>query len=107
MPSKINNIDDRYFNRCVDKTATAIEKVFGIHRNEFLNPDASSIQPVVRAKAWFIFVMANVYNVPRAQITQLNIGHLQSFTFYIKKIGESHDKKDIQRLNRIYQILGL
>jgi hypothetical protein len=107
MPSKLKNLETNRFEVYVEKSAKCVETLFGIHRSEFMSCESRSIAPVVKARSWFYFILSEIYNVPRAQMVELRMNHLQSLGYYINKISESHDKKDKARLNKIYEILEL
>ena len=97
-------LPEQEFKIKVNKAASAIEIMTGIHRNEFLS-DSSHNKFTINAKRWFTFALSEILDVPRIQIT--NVGFkMHTIKDYIEIVNRSHDKTDIMKAKRLRELLS-
>lgn len=88
----------------IDKAANITEKVFGIHRNEFMCNNFRRNPIVVKARYWFFWCCIDIFELPTANLKTLNIVAYSNIIQSVNVVRNSKSQADLKLVNKYWNI---
>jgi hypothetical protein len=98
-------LDQAVANVSVQKALTVTEKVFGIHRSEFLNNPNPWNKPAYKAKSWFLWSCLDLYELPTQNVVATGYISYERMNRVVNIIRDSSDRDDVRLAKKMREVM--